>query len=139
MYSLELARLYNYLYQQSDKQYAIVHSLDGYDEISLTSDFKFILNGVEQIGTPASFGFEKLQPSDLAGGKSIPEAASVFSNILEGKGTSAQNNVVLANTELALRCYYPGRPAEECRQMASESLFGGKAYARFKKLIELQS
>ncbi len=139
VYSLELARLYNYLYQQSDKQYAIVHSLDGYDEISLTSDFKFILNGVEQIGTPGSFGFEKLQPSDLAGGKSIPEAASVFSDILQGKGTTARNNVVLANTELALRCYYPHRSIAECRQMASESLFEGKAYARFKKLIDLQS
>jgi anthranilate phosphoribosyltransferase len=115
-----------------------VHSLDGYDEISLTSDFKFILNGVEQIGTPGLFGFEKLQPAELSGGKSIPEAASVFSAILEGKGTSAQNNVVLANTELALRCYYPQMPVAECHQLASESLFGGKANARFKKLIDLQ-
>lgn len=139
VYSLELARLYNYLYQQSDIQYAIVHSLDGYDEISLTSDFKFILNGVEQIGTPGLFGFEKVRPDELAGGKSIPEAASIFSAILEGKGTPAQNNVVLANTELALRCYYPQLPAADYRQMASESLFGGKAYARFKKLIDLQS
>ncbi len=82
---------------------------------------------------------KKLQPAELAGGKSIPEAASIFSGILEGKGTSAQNNVVLANTELALRCYYPHMSADECRQIASESLFGGKANARFKKLIDLQS
>src|SRR5512140_3323601 len=79
VYSLELARLYNYLYQQSSMNYMIIFSLDGYDEVSLTSDFKFILNGVEQIGTPGLFGFDKIQPAELAGGSSIPEAAAIFS------------------------------------------------------------
>jgi len=139
VYSLELARLYNYLYQQSDIQYAIVHSLDGYDEVSLTSDFKYILNGIEQIADLSSFGYEKVQPADLAGGSTVQEAAGLFTLILKGEGTDNQHNVVLANTELALRCYDNRLSPDTCRKMAGESLFSGKAYDKFRKLIELQS
>jgi anthranilate phosphoribosyltransferase len=138
VYSLELARLYNYLYQQSDIEYAIVHSLDGYDEVSLTSDFKYILNGVEQIATPRLFGYEKTLPAELTGGNTVEEAASIFTRILGGEGTAAQNSVVLANTELALRCYYPRKSSGSCKQMAEESLYSGKAFRKFKKLIDLQ-
>jgi anthranilate phosphoribosyltransferase len=139
VYSLELARLYNYLYQQSAVQYAIVHSLDGYDEVSLTSDFKFILNGVEQIISAESLGYERTVPDDLAGGSTVQEAAGIFISVLQGKGTRAQNQVVLANTELALRCYYPQKSTGECREAASTSLLGGKAYERFTSLIDMQS
>ncbi len=139
VYSLELARLYNYLYQQTDKQYVIIHSMDGYDEISLTGDFKFILNGVEKIGNPGYFGMNAITSSDLAGGRSIPEAAEIFTGILEGRGTRAQNDVVLANTELALCCYFPGKSVEECRHMASESLFSGNANRKFRKLLDMQA
>jgi anthranilate phosphoribosyltransferase len=138
VYSLELARLYNYLYQQSAIQYAIVHSLDGYDEVSLTSDFKFILNGVEQIISTESFGYERTVPADLSGGTTVQEAAGIFLAVLQGKGTSAQNQVVLANTELALRCYYPQKTAGACREAANSSLFGGKAYNSFTALIDMQ-
>jgi len=139
VYSLELARLYNYLYQQGNIHYAIVHSLDGYDEVSLTSDFKFILNGVESIVSPEAFGYEKAAPEALSGGKTVEEAAGIFTSILEAMGTPAQNNAVLANSELALRCYFPGKSAGECRELAKESLLGGKANAMFKKLIAMQS
>ena len=139
VYILELARLYNYLYQQSAVQYAIVHSLDGYDEVSLTSDFKFILNGVEQIISAESLGYERTVPADLAGGSTVQEAAGIFISVLQGKGTRAQNQVVLANTELALRCYYPQKSAGECKEAASASLLGGKAYERFTSLIDMQS
>jgi anthranilate phosphoribosyltransferase len=138
VYSLELARLYNYLYQNTGIQFSIVHSLDGYDEVSLTSDFKYIRNGVEQIITLQSFGYEKTIPEDLAGGSTVQEAAGLFVRILEGKGTPAQNNVVLANTELALRCYFPQFSTETCRAMAKESLFSGKAMSKFNQLIEMQ-
>jgi anthranilate phosphoribosyltransferase len=139
VYSLELLRLYNYLYQQSEVQYALVHSLDGYDEISLTSEFKFILNGVEQILSPESFGYEKTLPSDLSGGNTVQEAGEIFLSVLKGKGTKAQHQVVLANTELALRCYFPRLPAGACREKAEKSLFGGKALRCFKTLLEMQS
>jgi anthranilate phosphoribosyltransferase len=138
VYSLEIARLYNYLFQQSAMQYVIVHSLDGYDEVSLTSDFKYILNGVEQIISPGAFGYKKAKPADLSGGSNVQEAAVIFSAILDGKGTEVQNNVVLANTELALRCYYPAKSTEQCRDAAKESLLGGKAKEIFNKLISMQ-
>jgi anthranilate phosphoribosyltransferase len=139
VYSLELARLYNYLYQQSSMNYIIVYSLDGYDEISLTSDFKYILNGVEQIVKPEEMNYPRVRQSDLAGGKTVSEAAGLFMQILKGEGTSIQNNVVTVNAQLALKCYYPVKSLEECREDAENSLFKGKAYNSFMKLIQLQS
>ena len=115
VYSLEIARLYNYLYQTSDIQYTIIHSLDGYDEVSLTGSFKYIFNGVEQIITPEMLNYQRTLPSDLKGGRTTDEAAAIFMEILEGKGTNARNNVVIANTQLAIKCYYPSKSLEECR------------------------
>ena len=138
VYSLEIARLYNYLYQTSDIQYTIIHSLDGYDEVSLTDSFKYIFNGVEQIITPEMLNYQRTMPSDLKGGKTTDEAATIFMNILEGKGTDARNNVVIANTQLAVKCCYPSKSLEECRVIAEDSLFGGSALRSFKMLIEMQ-
>ncbi len=138
VYNLDLARLYNYLYQLSDKQYAIVHSLDGYDEISLTSDFKLILNGMEQTLTPESIGYEKIIPSSLHGGETIKDATGIFLKILRGEGTTAQNNVVIANTLMALKCYFPERSFEDCKGIAERSLFGGNALISLKKLMNMQ-
>jgi anthranilate phosphoribosyltransferase len=139
VYSLELARLYNYLYQHSSLQYMIIFSLDGYDEVSLTSDFKYILNGVEQIVSPENMKYKRSIQSELSGGKSVPEAASLFLKILTGEGTETQNNVVTVNAQMALKCYYPAKSFEECRNIASESLLSGMAHKSFTKLIELQS
>lgn len=139
VYSLELARLYNYLYQTSDIQYTIIHSLDGYDEVSLTSDFKYIFNGVEQIISPEMLRFERTIQRDLRGGQTVDEAASIFKSVLEGKGTKAQNNVVVVNSQLALKCYHPLKSLEECRSIAEDSLFSRKALKSFSKLIEMQS
>ena len=138
VYSLELARLYNYLYQQSSMQYIIVFSLDGYDEISLTSEFKYILNGVEQIISPEMLNYQRTLHSDLTGGRTVQEAADLFIRVLKGEGTPTQNTVVVANAQMALKCYYPSKSFEECREVAEESLFSGKAYKSLKRLIEMQ-
>jgi anthranilate phosphoribosyltransferase len=139
VYSLDLARLYNYLYQQSDIRYVIVHSLDGYDEVSLTGDFKYILNGVEEIVSPDSFGYARTSMADLYGGTTVKDAADIFMSVLQGRGTEAQTNVVIANTQIALMCYFPGISSEACRNMAEDSLKSGKALYAFNKLIEMQS
>jgi len=139
VYSLDLARLYNYLYQQSNSHFAIVHSLDGYDEISLTSDFKYILNGVEEIVTPENFGYPRTAASDLYGGSTVQDAAEIFLNVLQGRGTETQVNVVLANTQLALMCYFPGKSSDSCKSLAEDSLKSGRALASFTRLIEMQS
>ena len=138
VYSLELARLYNYIYQQYDRPYTIIHSLDGYDEISLTSDFKYIHDGVEEIVTPESLGYERTRQEELFGGRTVQEAVDIFVKILEGKGTQAQKDIVTINSQLALKCYFPSKSLEECRKLAEESLSGGKAYQSLKKLIEVQ-
>lgn len=138
VYSLELARLYNYIYQQYDRPYTIIHSLDGYDEISLTSDFKYIHDGVEEIVTPESLGYERTRQEELFGGRTVQEAVDIFVKILEGKGTQAQKDIVTINSQLALKCYFPSKSLEECRKLAEESLSGWKAYQSLKKLIEVQ-
>lgn len=135
VYSLELARLYNYLYQQTDKQYAIVHSLDGYDEISLTGNFRMITNKIDAIFSPDNLGLQAVKAEEIGGGDTVAEAADIFINILEGKGTDAQNRVVLANSSLALNCYFPEKGIDECVEMAKESLKGQKALGVFKKLL----
>ncbi len=139
VFSLELARLYSYLYQQSGKKFIIIHSLDGYDEISLTDDFKIIINGAEQILSPDALGLRKTYPEDLQGGKTIDESAEIFRNILEGKGTDAQQMVVVANSAAALHCYFPEKNLSECIQLAQESLTSGNALKAFKNLIEMQA
>ncbi|MBN2813220.1 MAG: anthranilate phosphoribosyltransferase [Bacteroidales bacterium] len=139
VYGLDLARLYNYLYQQSDIRYVIVHSLDGYDEVSLTGSFKYILNGVEEIVSPEAFGFGPVKADDLHGGATVAESAGIFLNVLQNKGTDVQNNVVIANSQLALMCYYTGKSREECRNMAEESLKSGKALEAFNQLMAMQS
>jgi anthranilate phosphoribosyltransferase len=138
VYSLELARLYNYLYQQSTKEYAIVFSLDGYDEISLTSDFRYILNGVDQIVSPEELGYQRVSHADLKGGGSVSEAADLFLSVLKGNGTAVQNDVVTVNAQMALKCNYPQKTLAECREMARESLSSGKAYSSFRKLLDMQ-
>jgi anthranilate phosphoribosyltransferase len=135
VFSLELARIYNYLYQQDHKAFTIIHSLDGYDEVSLTSDFKIISNLSEQIISPRSLGMEIAKPEELRNGNTVPEAAKIFVSILEGDGTNIQNNVVIANSAIALMLYYGKDNINECIEMAKDSLYGKKALNAMKKLM----
>ncbi|WP_430814558.1 anthranilate phosphoribosyltransferase [Carboxylicivirga sp. RSCT41] len=127
VFSLELARVYQYIYQQTSKQYVIVHALDGYDEVSLTGDFKAITNAGEQIYSPADFNMNQIKPDEIFGGDTVPDAAEIFIRVLEGKGTDAQNNVVIANAGLALNCYNPEKGLESNIEEARKSLLEGKA------------
>lgn len=138
VFDLELARIYNYIYQQTDKNYTIIHALDGYDEISLTGDFKIITNQGEKLLSPFNLGMEQINAEQIEGGASIPEAAKIFSAILAGQGTEAQNNVVIANAAMALQCYSPGKTLEEAIAEARESLLSGKAKNVLTKLLNLK-
>ncbi len=134
--SLDLTRLYNYIYQQTDIDFNIIHSLDGYDEISLTSDFKSVSNKGEFIFSPADIGFKTVTPSSIFGGDTVEEAAVIFSNILDNKGTESQTNVVIANSTFALMTYFDIE-LEEAKAMAIDSLQSGKAKTAFEKLIKI--
>lgn len=138
VYSLEMARIYNYLLQDSDKPFTIIHSLDGYDEISLTSDARVITACGEKVMTPLELGKRMVQPGDIYGGVSVEEAAKLFTRILKGEGTFAQNAVVLANAALALDATGNYAGYQDAYAAAVESLDSGKAYACLTRLIEVQ-
>ena len=138
VFSLELARLYGYIYQNTDKQFGIVHALDGYDEISLTGDFKVINHKGESILSPEQIGLDQLNEKDLYGGETVKESADIFEQVLANQGTSAQRQAVLANSGLALAVAYNISPKEGV-DMATESLDSGKALVSFKKFIEINS
>lgn len=136
VFSLELARMYGYLYQNTDKNFTILHALDGYDEISLTGATKTISNTTEGILEASDFGLEPLKESEIAGGDSVASSAEIFLNILRGKGTPAQQNVVCANAGMAIATARGFSPREGFEK-AEESLHSGKAFKALKKLQEL--
>ncbi|HUR67411.1 MAG TPA: anthranilate phosphoribosyltransferase [Chitinophagaceae bacterium] len=138
VYSLEMARIYNYLLQLEGKPFTIIHSLDGYDEISLTNDTKVITNEGERIMTPEQLGKRMVSAQDISGGNSVEEAARIFMAILKGEGTWAQNAVVLANAAMALHCTGNFKSYDEAYNAAVESLESGRANAALSKLLELQ-
>lgn len=135
VYNLEMARIYNYLLQQGSSAFTIIHSLDGYDEISLTGDTKVITNEGEKIYSAEDLGKRTVSPMDIHGGNSVEEAAKIFQTILKGEGSWAQNAVVLANSAMALQCTGKYKSYDECYQMAVESLESGKAYQSLQKLV----
>lgn len=135
VYSLELARLFAYLYQQTDKEFLVLHALDGYDEISLTGAFKIITPHTEQVLTPEDLGLSQLNKAQLSGGKTVEESAKIFMNVLNDAGTDAQKQVVLANAAMALFCANPKLDYKEAVSMARESLESKRALQCFKKVI----
>ncbi len=135
VYNLEMARLYNYMLQQGNTNFSIIHSLEGYDEISLTGDTKVITNKGEQILTAEFLGKRMVNAADIYGGNTAEEAAGIFLKIIKGEGTWAQNAVVIANAAMALFCTGKYNNYEICYQLAVESLESGKAYDSLKTLI----
>lgn len=138
VYNLEMARIYNYLLQLSGKPFTIIHSLDGYDEISLTNDTRVITNKGEQIMTPEQLGKRMVSAMDISGGNSVEEAAKIFSTILKGEGTWAQNAVVLANAAMALHCTGRYKNYDDAYHAAVYSLESGKADKALRDLISVQ-
>ena len=134
VYSLEMARIYNYLLQQGETAFTIIHGLDGYDEISLTGDTKVITNAGEKIYSAEDLGKRTVSKADIYGGGSVEEAAKIFLSILKGEGSWAQNAVVLANAAMALQCTGKYKSYEECYQLGVESLESGRAYRSLQKL-----
>lgn len=135
VYSLQLARLYQYIYQRDSGQFVIVHSFDGYDEISLTGPFKMLTRDSERTIEPADIGLSVNQPEALFGGDSVKAAADIFYKVLNGKGTKAQTEVVLANAGLALYSAQDLGSMVEGVEMARESLESGKALKSFKAFL----
>jgi anthranilate phosphoribosyltransferase len=136
VFNLELARMYSYLYQNTTTNFTILHSLDGYDEISLTGNTKTITNAMEGMLKPEDFGVSIITQKEIQGGTTIEESAKLFMNIIEGKGTDAQNNVVCANSGMAIATVNSLSPIQGF-EIAKESLLSGKALLTLNKLQQL--
>jgi anthranilate phosphoribosyltransferase len=136
VFNLELARMYGYLYQNTDKNYTILHALDGYDEISLTGNTKAISNKTETMLSPKDFGVNLIEQKDIFGGNTIDDSAKIFMKVISGDGTEAQHNVVCANAGMAIATVEQIEPIEGY-EIAKESLLSGKAKDCLISLIEL--
>lgn len=137
VFSLEMTRLYAYLMQKTNRNYTIIHALDGYDEISLTGDFKTIDNQGEHYHSLDSLGMNRLHPSAIAGGDTVEEAATIFTHILNGEGTDEQNQVVLTNAAFAIQTMKPQKTFSTCYAEAQDSLKGKYALESFRKLLQV--
>lgn len=138
--NLDQMRLYPQVYQKLGIDYCIVNSIDGYDEISLTGDFKVATNNYERVFSPADLGFVPATPEELVGGANEDEAAEIFDAVLENRALPAQKNVVLANAAFGIQVMEKGKKSiEECVEIARESIDSGKALATFRKFAEINS
>ena len=136
--NLDQMRLYNQVYQKLGIDYGIVNSIDGYDEISLTGDFKVTTNSYEKIFKPQDLGFEIAKPEEVRGGATEEEAKDIFDAVLENRALPAQKNIVLANAAFGIQVMEKGQKSiEECVEIARESIDSGKALATFKKFVEI--
>lgn len=138
--NLNQMRLYQQVYQRIGIDYGIVNSIDGYDEISLTSDFKVTTNDYERVFKPADLGFDIARPEELVGGATEEEAAQIFDAVLQGRALQAQKNIVMANAAFAIQVLEKGKKSiEECIDIARESLDSGKALSTFRRFVEINS
>lgn len=137
VYNLKLLRLYHYICQQNGIDCTIVHSLDGYDEVSLTSDVKVASPWGESVYTPGELGFPMYDPCELWGGETVEQAARIFDAVLEGTASPGQSDCVQANAAFAIRTLDPALSWEEARDKARESLESGRAAERFRCFVEL--
>lgn len=134
-FSLELSRLYQYIMEETGRRFAVIYALDGYDEISLTGKAKVRTNEGERILEPEDFGKNKLVQTDLFGGNTEEEAATIFRNVLNNKATPAQFDVVTANAGLAIQTIKTGQPLVDCVEEAKESILSKRALEAFSKLV----
>lgn len=138
VFNQEVQDLYHQVYKNLDMNYSILFNLDGYDEISLTDNFRAVSPKEDKIYSPDSIGLAKVKAEELFGGNSIKDSAEILTKVLSGEGSTAQTNVVLANTAFGVKCYFPEKTIEDCLSMANESIESGRAIKALKQLVNLQ-
>ena len=139
VYNLAMLRLYSYIYQEENKKFSIVHSMDGYDEVSLTSQFKVSSNNGEHLFMPEDLGFKTITQDELYGGDTPVEAASIFRNVLNASATDAQMNVVIVNAALGIQTIDQHKSIEDCIDIARDALYSKKALKVLQTFVEINS
>lgn len=137
VYNLAMSRLYGYIYQEEKKKFCIVHSMDGYDEISLTSQFKVVTHRGEQLYKPEDLGYQRVSQEELYGGNTLEEASRLFQNVLHASATDAQMNAVVVNAAFGIQTIEQEKPIGECIEIAKESLFEKKALKALERFVEV--
>ncbi len=135
VFNLSIARKYKYILEQDRDQFAVVHSIDGYDEATLTAPFKLMGTETDLLLSPSDLGFDSIEPEELHGGSTIQEAAGLFHEIVSGHGTQKQTQVVSVNAGLAIRCFEPSKQISECVEIARETIESGKAKQTLNRLL----
>ena len=139
VFNLRMARMYNYTYQQTDVDYSVVHSIDGYDEISLTDSFKVANRFEDKIYTPEQFSFNRCSQNDLSGGDTAEDAARIFGNVIDNKATEAQKNAVIINSAIAINTIHPEKSIIDCIEEARLVIDNGKLKETFKHFLSLNA
>jgi len=124
--SFDLLRLYNYLLQRLDGNFAIMHSLGGYDEVSLTDRWKVVSRHEERVYEPRDVGLEAVPPDELSCA-SIEQGVKTLLAVLKGEASGSQTTVVTVNAAFALRCARPAMSLDDALAAARESLQSGRA------------
>lgn len=137
VYNLKMMRLYNYIYQNLGFNYTIVHTLDGYDELSLTATSKIINNSGEHIYTPTALGYNPIDPKAIWGGATVQEAAQIFTNVLNNRATPSQTDVVAINAALAIQTLHPQKELETCKAESYQSIQSGKAMEVLQQFLNI--
>ena len=138
VFNQEVQDLYNQVYKNLDMNYYILFNIDGFDEISLTDNFRAVSLKEDKIYSPENIGFSKVKAEELFGGNSVKESADILTKVLSDEGTASQTNVVLANTAFGIKCYFPEKTIEESITIAKESIESGEAIKALKQLVYLQ-
>ncbi len=137
VFNFELQRIYQFIFQDERRAYAVIHNTDGYDEISLTAPAKVCTEQGEHFFTPEDLGFDLLRPEELFGGDSVQDAATIFEKVLSNQCSKAQKNAVVANAMVAYHVYTK-KPLEQCKTLVTEAIESGKVYSCFSELIKMQ-
>lgn len=137
VYNLELQRLYSTLLQRRGGRFAVVHSLDGYDEVSLTGVARVTTRQGTYELRPRDLGVSTLSPESIRGPGDAVAGAALITAILEGRGSSAHEDVTCANAAVAIHSFEGGGELSYCMERARESLRSGRALQALRRSKEV--
>ncbi len=138
VYSAEVGRIYSYFFQSENKKFIVLYSLDGYDEVSLTSPVKLFTNNGETLIDFTELGLSKTDPVNISGGTTIEATAAILLSVLENRALPDQLSVIVANSALAISCIDETKTLQESMELAREAIVSGNALLKFRRLMEMQ-
>ncbi len=123
----------------NDKNFLLVHSLDGYDEISISAPSIVVMvkKGKKELFTINPRNFFRRSGNLNVSAKSSKENVAIFLSILKAE-SSAYLDMVLLNSAAAL--FLAGKTADLSRgiEMARDVIVCGKLREHFEKILLLQ-